>query len=307
MNAPDRGRVIAPPVAAPHAAEDGIVSALQGDVEMAAELGRGRGVVDKRPADVGRLHRVETDALEAVDGVELLQQGHQGARAAAVAAVAPGVDTGEGELAVPGLHHLPRLAHHLDRGPADSLSAHRRDYAVGAVLVAAVLDLQGAAGAAPGYDSFDFEEAAARCPPGWRPRLLAGEVALHQLQELGLAVVAEHQVSPGCGEVAGAPLGVTAGGHHRGPRVPAPCPAHRLARIGVARSGNGAGIYHADVRFPVPDHGVPAAVESVLQRLEFVLVQLAADVREGNPQGPVKAAVNSAHSLLQRCDLQSIS
>ena len=203
---------------------------------------------------------------------------------------------GEGQLAVAGLDHVAGLGQDLGRRAADAGAADGRDDAEGAVLVAAVLDLQGAAGAALGHGPVDLQEAPGGGPPaggGARCRGRRGglveaggvrpEMGAHAVHEAGLVGVGDHQAGAGPTQLLGPALGVTAGGHHQRLGIAPAGPAHGAARIGVAGAGDRAGVDHVHVGFlGEGDHPPAAVVESGLEGLGLVLVQLAAEVVDGD-------------------------
>ena len=61
-------------VAATHALEYVVIAALQGHVEVAADLGRGGGEVDERVAEIARFDGIEANAVEALDPFQLGEQ-----------------------------------------------------------------------------------------------------------------------------------------------------------------------------------------------------------------------------------------
>ena len=117
-----------------------------------------------------------------------------------------------------------------------------------------------------------------RRPGGARP-----EMGAHPVDETGLVGIGDHQAGPGPAQFLGPPLGVAAGGHHQRLGVASAGPAHGAARIGVAGAGDRAGVDHVHVGFlGEGDHAPAAAVEPGLEGLGLVLVQLAAEVVDGD-------------------------
>ena len=167
------------------------------------------------------------------------------------------------------------------------------------MLVAAVLDLQGAAGAAIGHGAVDLQEARGGGPPaggGARGRGLhladargcrgGAEVGAHAVDEAGLVGVRDHQAGAGAAQLLGPALGVAAGGHHQGPGIVPEGAAHGAARVGVAGAGDRAGVDHVHVGFLGEGDDPPAAAaEPGLEGLGLVLVQLAAEMMDGDARG----------------------
>ena len=195
---------------------------------------------------------------------------------------------GEGQLAVPGVDHAACLFENGIRGTADPYSAHLGNDAVGTVLVAAVLDLQGAARAAILDGSMDLQKVAGAGITPWLcighvPALKAGfEMRL----QVDLLIVADDQVGARGADLFGLALGIATGGHHEGARVGPAGAAHGLARVGVPRAGHGAGVYHVHVGFGVEGHDfVSGKTEASLERFDLVEIELAADILESHPPG----------------------
>jgi len=202
-----------------------------------------------------------------------------------VVPVASGVDAGQGQFAVAGVDHASGLFQNLFAGTTDARAPDFGDDAVGAVLVAAVLDLQRAPSAPVFYRAVDLEETAGaglyRRVEGNGRR--SGQMGLQMLTEICLLSVADDQVGSGILQFVRLALGVAACGHHCRPGVGAAGATHRLARVGVPRPGHRTGVDDVDIRLgPEGNDLVAAAAEAGLERLDLVEIELAADVLQGD-------------------------
>mmetsp|Transcript_37621 Transcript_37621/g.95012 ORF Transcript_37621/g.95012 Transcript_37621/m.95012 type:complete len:365 (-) Transcript_37621:599-1693(-) len=146
----DDGAVALVRVAALHLAQDVVVAALEGDVEELAQLGQLRARAHQAVREVARVRGGEADALDAGHVVHVAQQVGERPRAPPagvvrharqVAAVRVDVLPQQRHLLVPRLAQRQHLAPDVLRLAALLLPACERHYAVRALLVAAVDDV----------------------------------------------------------------------------------------------------------------------------------------------------------------------
>ena len=160
------------------------------------------------------------------------------------------------------------------------------------MLVTAILNLQGAAGATAGHRVLDLQEVFGSEPGGHRllgiehgQGCVPGEPLGDGFDEAGFVAVADDEAGAGCGQITGTALGVAAGGHDEGVRLPPAGAAHRATGIGIAGTGDRARVDDIDVRLLVEgDDLVTATLEPGAEGFGLVMVQLAAKVLDGHPQ-----------------------
>ena len=131
-----------------HGAEHPVAPGLQREVELRAELFAARHALGVRAVDPGGLERPQPHALDPLGRTDGLDGVQQRRAVPEVPAVAGQVDAREHDLAVAGLAQGARLGRNVRKAPRADRPAHLRDDAVGAAVVAALLDLHHGAGVA---------------------------------------------------------------------------------------------------------------------------------------------------------------
>ena len=225
-------------VGAVHGRQDLVVAGLEGDVQVAADLGV---VADPGHQRRGHLHRQDAGQAQAqqpVDRRQPVDQPGQGVLLAPVVAVLAQVDAGEHDLADAPADLAADVVEDLLFGVGAERAAGPGDDAEGAPLVAAGLGLDRHPGAQPlGRGRPDHQRQPADLGHG-------GD----QLGQPVLAVVVDHQVDPGDGpDRLGVGDRVAAGDDHGGLRVGLGRLADQPARGGGRLPGHGAGVDHHHV------------------------------------------------------------
>ncbi len=137
-------------VAAFHALQDEVVAGLQRQVQVRAEPRLASQPGQQGRVDLGGVDRGEPQARQLGDFVE--DAAHQFAqlrRAGQVRAPAGEVDAGQHHLGIAGAGEAAHFVHHPLGGDRARVPAPERDDAEGAAVVAAILDFDIGAGAAP--------------------------------------------------------------------------------------------------------------------------------------------------------------
>ena len=172
------------------------------------------------------------------------------------------MDAGQGQFAITGGDHLSRLRDDVSGWAAGAVAAHGGNDTIGAVLVAAVLNLQRAAGAALRNSAVDCEKLLGTGARGWgeicygRPL----QMRFQHCDQLALLAIADDEIGAGFVQLIGAPLGITAGGDYGGIRVAAAGTAHGFARVGIAGAGDRAGVDDVDIGLAGEGHDMVTAV-----------------------------------------------
>ncbi len=254
-------------VPAPHAREDTLRAGLHGEVEGWAEPApqRERGV-EEAVGDVGDLQGGEADAEVPLEAGELFQHPreiHSGP--AAVAEVAAQSYAAEHDLAITGAKEPAHLTLQGAVGLAGELRPDGGDDAVGAVHVAAVLNL---------------DEGAAMPLEGADARVIRDGTAAQEGGDRVLVPVGDH-VGRGGGLAhgRGGAGGQAPGDDEPGGRVAAGDAPKERQGVVVRLAGHRAGVDHAEVRgLEIPHRDGEAVGEHPLaQGLGLVLVDPAAE------------------------------
>ena len=266
-----------------HPLQNGIAAALQAQMKLGTEIVKGR----QPPAEVlihdPWLQRAEADAHGSGGGTDGLRQ--IGKAAAVLQVPAPGgdLDTRHHYLPVTGLRQCPGLGN----GPVEGLGAHGAagigDDAVGAEIVAAVLNLQHGAGTLPhpagrqifkgsalqGVVNSNVLTAHAAC-------LLFPPEGQQTLQEFLPAAAAGDHIGAGFGSFLRADLGVAAAHTQQGVGMLAAQTVQEGAIFAVGDGGDGAGVDDEDIAVGLRGRLVAQTDELLLHGLGLILVDLAA-------------------------------
>ena len=166
---------------------------------MAAEFVGLSRIVYEGIANVGRLDRVESDSIQAIDLLKFFEQMNESIAIADIIPIAACVYARKSEFAITRCDHGAGLLNNLFAGATDALPPHAGDDAVGAVFVASILHLKHAAGASSVDQAINGEEGVG---VRWSIRAkaqfsIAGLVRLQAVDKMGLFSVAHYQICTG--------------------------------------------------------------------------------------------------------------
>ncbi len=193
---------------------------------------------------LGRIQGGEAQPGGVLQGQKLPNQAAQAGGRVQARAVPPQVNSGQDDLPVPGPGQVPGRLQSQPGGQGAGGPPGQPDPAVGADIVAAVLDLEQGPGPAPlGQGSGQGPELPEALLPANSGH--PGQVLPQDLLEPALAGRAQDQINPfDFFEALGLQLGQATGHDQAGPGVLPAASADKLAGLLVGPVGHGAGVDH---------------------------------------------------------------
>ncbi|KAF0189989.1 MAG: hypothetical protein FD168_287 [Desulfobulbaceae bacterium] len=276
-------------IAPAHAAENGVIAALQGDMEMGQEVLLFGHKGEQLLADFFGFNGAEAKTDVRMGAAESAHQLHAigfflNSRAQ-ILSVEPNMDAGDHHLAVSFGLEDGRLLENFFQGQAAAGAAGVGDDAVGAEIIAAVLHPEAGAGPTPEVthgqmaDLFFLQD---RGHEHSRVARSGAERSLHQLLLVGVADNADGRIDQLRQFLAGH-LGITAGDNDSCFGVLADELTDNMSGLSPGTGSDGAGVDHNDIStFLGADHAAAGSLKAALEGGGFILVDLAAKGADGN-------------------------
>jgi len=228
--------------------------------------------------EVPRLEGGQPQSLDIGFGEDPFDQMLQTVSIAEVVAVRPEVDTAQHDLPVTESLELMDLAQHRAVRYASARTAGNGDDAIGAVIVAAVLDLE--EGARPGR----VARLEKHLRVGVGARWVEQSPRFGKLEQTFLVGVANHQIHADLPDFTRGDLGITTRDDDLGLRVATTKMTDELARLLGSDGGHGAGVEDAQIgRFSRAHDPMAGGCQTTRHGIDLADVQPAPNGLETNP------------------------
>ena len=270
-------------VLAVHPLQRGVTAALEGEVEVGAQIGELRGPGTEVLGDGAGFQAAQPDAQRGYGGAERLQQVDEALTVFQILAPAGDLDTGDHDLPIALSGHALCFRHRLVQRQRAHRPSGVGNGAIGAEIDTAILYLEHTAGTP--FQSAGGQELKL---PTTHDRihidaLLSMDSLLQIIQELHPIPGSVNQVHIQFLQLFRGGLSVTAADGHHSVRASAPGPADHLAGLFIADRRDRAGIDDIGIRRLLKLHQLmPPLTQNGLHGLRLVLIHFTSQRINGN-------------------------